>query len=384
MKKILPLLFMTLTLLSCEKVITKQKAIKDIEGLEANIDLFTQDGKGGLFNRYKWYEYDMPTHLVWPLLDIYALKTPNDIYKLQIQSYYGPNTTAGIITLAYASQTSGLQSLTINASACGNPYTTPDYNECLKDPNRNAFTYVNLASKKMWMMTDADSLLDSSWDIAFKDMAIKLNSGTTGPGNVSGALVKRFSNLFFSANGSVIITELTKASNIQAAMTEFNNTKIQKHYPYVLPEGVDRVINEPQWFSESNQIRSAVDGNFWAIRNYSKLANFKFHISSISETTVDSTLNSEITVEFENTKGLKNGVQQNTFLASTLEKLKTTCLNLETNEMFTCSKDRTDWDLKLTVVNSFKNNQWVRDWRFFVNSGAVGPLTESELDDLRI
>lgn len=303
------------------------------------------------------------------MFDIFAIKVGRENYKFQIISYYDDKKTAGIITFQYSGNNGVIKKQTVDAKACGNPYTMPDYEACLKDPNRNIYTYFRFIDQKRWMMSDQDSLSDFSWDMAFKGTEIKLNSGVTGPGSVSGALVHCFTNLFFDENGYPVLAKLQKKDNHVNASSSFSSIRMDGNYTYYLPEGIDRVIHESLWFEEVDGVRVSLNKNWWVVRTHD-LKFMKTNISSISDIGVDAEKESVVSVSY----GLnQSDLKLADFKFSTKNKVLSQCLNMTLNEVFVCKKDRADWDLKLTVVNVMKEGKWSREWRFFVNSGALGP-----------
>lgn len=359
--------------ISCEKVELRPKNITGIDGMTYSKDEFLKDGKGGLFKNVRWYEYDMSTHIIWPVFDVFAIKANNDTYKFQIINYY-ESSVAGRIIFQYSGRDGVIKKQFVDAEACGNPYTNPDYENCLKDPERNIFTYFRFSDLKTWTMNDEESLKDETWDMAFKGTDIKLNSGVTGPGVVSGALVHRFNNLFFDESGYAVLSKLQKKDNHLAAINSFSSIKMDGHYTYYLPEGIDRVIFENYWFQESSGIRQAITENWWTVRTHD-LKYMDMHFTAINESAVNGQVETSVHLEYQSSNRLQASSE---FNFSTQSKLLSQCLKMSTGEIYTCSKDRFDWDLKLTIVNVMRNGEWKREWRFFVNNGAIGPFFRSQ------
>ena len=77
----------------------------------------------------------------------------------------------------------------------------------MNDPEQNVFTYFDIDSFTSERMTDAEALLKSNWDIAFKTTEIKLNAGISGPSHVLGALARQLT-VFNNVLGQIDLSKL--------------------------------------------------------------------------------------------------------------------------------------------------------------------------------
>lgn len=71
------------------------EGITTISGLGFPSSAYKADGTGGTFSSHPWYRYNInpaSPHRITPTYNIYLVKKGNDIYKVQIASYYHPLT----------------------------------------------------------------------------------------------------------------------------------------------------------------------------------------------------------------------------------------------------------------------------------------------------
>ncbi|HET6681751.1 MAG TPA: HmuY family protein [Gemmatimonadaceae bacterium] len=64
---------------------------------------FTADGFGGVFVESPWFRYNLlgDDHHIWPTFNVYLIRTGDDVYKIQLTSYYDLNGSARRITFRY-------------------------------------------------------------------------------------------------------------------------------------------------------------------------------------------------------------------------------------------------------------------------------------------
>ena len=149
-------LFLIPFIAACDEVNLKPKDENACrEEVKAFNGIYTLDGKGGLFQNSQWFSYDGVNHIVWPRYDIYAVKTPARIYKVQIMGFYQPGTDVpGYYTLQVQPQGGPVSRLFFEAQGCGNIYSNPDFQACSADPEKNRATYVDLEALQTTKMTD--------------------------------------------------------------------------------------------------------------------------------------------------------------------------------------------------------------------------------------
>lgn len=65
---------------------------------------WTTDGFGGVFDAHPWYRYNLEgNHQIWPTYDVYLIRSGEEVYKVQLVSYYNAsNGDARHITFRYA------------------------------------------------------------------------------------------------------------------------------------------------------------------------------------------------------------------------------------------------------------------------------------------
>lgn len=77
---------------------------EDIEDASAAPDVaYAGDAFGGVFDEFPWFRYNLTgsDHQIWPTYDVYLLRKGEDVYKVQVTSYYGPAAQPRQITFRY-------------------------------------------------------------------------------------------------------------------------------------------------------------------------------------------------------------------------------------------------------------------------------------------
>lgn len=60
-----------------------------VDGGELPANRFVSDEFGGVFEAKPWYRYDLQgNHQIWPVYNVYLIRTGNEVYKVQPVSYY--------------------------------------------------------------------------------------------------------------------------------------------------------------------------------------------------------------------------------------------------------------------------------------------------------
>lgn len=381
------ILLIVLLVAGCDEVSPKKKqAVPSPEVIEdvGFSGKYVKDGKGGLFNNVKWYYYSLINHVVWGLYDVYMIKTPTEQYRVQIVDYYGGALEESGQFVVRVQWAGGDEVVAMEAKGCGNVYTNPDFTACMADPERNVFTYLDLDTRTVLKMTDADALKDASWDLAFKGTDAKLNSGLSGPSTTVGAVLHRFP--FFFENGTPSDSAVTQPELQAKAKADFLRVPLPEVIHYFLPDGIDRVIHENYWYTEAaNGLRTAQDQTWWIVQSHDGRAFAKLRVASLTdvkesaeEMGFTTQLKLEWFVQEPGATTFANVPQTWSVDLSTTQKTTSLCLNLQTAVSAKCSSSDKGWEIKLVALNAFKDAAWTRDWRFFTSNGAYGPLTADE------
>jgi len=71
---------------------------------DAPASVYAADAFGGVFKSHPWYRYNLTgnDHLIWPTFDVYLVRRGDEVYKLQIVSYYSAAAEARFITVRFA------------------------------------------------------------------------------------------------------------------------------------------------------------------------------------------------------------------------------------------------------------------------------------------
>ena len=381
-KKITYLMLCWPILISCDRAVpvASQTPIVQSEDIIASDQDFYKDGKGGLFNNLKWYIYNFSNHFIYSVFDIYALKSRGEYFQLQISSYY-ENDTPGIYTLYIKDSDDAVESATVDAKACGNSTTNPDYYPCMGNPAKNAFTYLNLRTKDSWVMTDSEALGRQDWDIAFKTTEVKLNSGLSGPGDVVGSLLFRNQNLFDGAaiNLEALVAEVR--SEGWRSYFEDNEDTEESSLSYYPQDGIDRIIYEDFWWqtsAEGSRLKTVNSENWWVIRSPRSGYFYKLRAKDIVHYDDESILSFEVQEQSPIDDAFQDrfrDIEINPIVYD--QKFQTQCIYLDSGSSGACQDDL--WDIKLVVANTSDSESV---WRIFVNSGAYGPLSFEEVQNV--
>lgn len=151
-----------------------------------------------LFGDYKWYSYNLLNHRVYPLFDVYAIRSNSgQYYKVQIIDYYSKTTQeAAHYELRVQRPDGRVTKLHIAAVGCGDPIggVVPECDE------HNTYVFLNLDTEAVTHMSPEEAILVADWDLGFKRTDVLLNSPSVGVGQTQGALLYRNEN-FFGAFG---------------------------------------------------------------------------------------------------------------------------------------------------------------------------------------
>jgi len=70
---------------------------------DAPAEVYAGDAFGGVFDEHPWYRYNLEgNHQIHPTFDVYLVRRGDDVYKVQLVSYYGPTGDTRQITFRYA------------------------------------------------------------------------------------------------------------------------------------------------------------------------------------------------------------------------------------------------------------------------------------------
>lgn len=371
--KLIPLL-VALLIFSCREIVesTPPEKITDIKAFLKKASPYVLDESLDIFLTSPWYTYDEANHIIWPIFQVYSFKSKGQYFKVQVIDYYDSQSQPGFYTLRI--QPEGKESFLwdFEAKGCGNVYTNLDYKDCLKNPQKNIYTYLNFKTLSSWKMSEAEALLRGDWDMAFNGTEVKINSGNSGPGDSRIGDLYLYGGFFF--NEAADFQEIAEVSFSDKGERFFNLSQDLRSVAFALPPGIDRVVYEPYWFETRGEFFKARPESWWILKGGAEKTYFKFHISNITEEKVDDLISSTIEFEFYSQGVVDQGFGEALqgwklpVIDSSMRLIKW-CLDFKIQEVVDCSAN--DWDLLLSVSNRRGN----RRWRINVNQGAIGPLS---------
>ncbi len=364
-----------IALSSCRDVaqVIRPPAVTNYEAFITKGSPYVKDEPFDVFLAKPWYSYDEANHIIWPVFQVYALKANQRYYKLQVIDYYDDQSQPGNYTLRIQPEGQAAYEWSFEAQGCGNVYTNLSYKECLKDPEQNIYTYLNLETRQSWKMATWQARSRGDWHIAFNGTEVKINAGDQGPGQTRIGDLYLYQDFFF--NGAADFQEIAEVSFSDKGQRFFDLDLDVRSAAFALPPGVERVVFEDDWFRDVRGSRKAVDSSWWIVKGGEGNTFSKFRFREIDEVSVGRVVESTFTLEF-----FYQGQSDSQFEAtprlwklpmiSSRERLLKWCLDFDSQEIIECSDSR--WDLQLSVRNRGRR----RRWQINVNAGAMGPLTQ--------
>lgn len=171
-----------------------------------------------LFSDYKWYAYNLLNHRVYPLFDVYAIRSGSGLlYKVQIIDYYSKvnHQQSGHYELRVQGPDGVTQKLAVSAEGCGDPVggVVPDCDQ------ENSYAFISLDTQVVAKMTLEQAALNQDWDLGFKRTDVVMNAPSVGVGQTQGALLYRNENFFGAfgfANYSLLMDAYTQGGELKA------------------------------------------------------------------------------------------------------------------------------------------------------------------------
>lgn len=375
------LIILSLITISCSKVEPLNKTSEQINLNEflAIKSQYVSDKSSDLFIESPWYIYDENNHIIWPIFSVYAIRTQGLYYKLQITNYYDDRANPGIYSLRVSKENGVSKEYQFEAQGCGNVYTNSDFDQCVLDPHKNIYTYLNLETGKTKKQTDSQAKIDNDWDIAFNGTNIRLNSGKHGSKGVRAANLFVYSN--FYKNGTADFQKISEVS-FSTKGSEFFNLELDlRNVAYSLPPGVNRIINEPDWFVEDKEtgLRTAISKNWWLIKSGTNDSFIKFNIAEINERVIeDDKIETSLTINsyYQSKESEVFDTNLRTWtpnIITSAKRLVRVCYDLDEQQEVSC-KSKGVWDIKFTALN-----KKTRRWKIEVATGAIGPLSLEDI-----
>lgn len=361
-------------LFSCREVVevSRPPVVTNYDAFITKASPYVKDESLDVFASQPWYAYDESNHIIWPIFRVYALKANRQYYKVQIVDYYNDRSEPGNYTLRIQPEGRKAFEWDFEAQGCGNVYTNLNFKECKRDPNQNIYTYLNFENQTSWKMPDVEARLRSDWHMAFNGTDVKINAGNQGPGDARIGDLYLFGGFFF--NGAIDFQEVAEVSFSDKGKRFFDLNLGVTQATFALPPGVERVINESDWFAETRGSRLAKADSWWVVKGGEGDTFSKFHFKSIDETKEGEKITTAMTLDY-----FYQGVGENEFSTdlkswklppfSTDDEFLQWCLDFDSQSVIECSDER--WDIRLSVLNF----DGIREWFIAVNVGALGPLS---------
>ncbi|OIQ17554.1 MAG: hypothetical protein BM556_12180 [Bacteriovorax sp. MedPE-SWde] len=376
--KIILAIIISLTLLSCAKVKPLDKAtiVENFDQFIAKQSQYVKDSSTDVFEESPWYSYDEPNHIIWPTFSVYSIRSNGNYYKVQMINYYDTQANPGVFTLRVAKDGQSSKVYSFEAQGCGNVYTNPNFESCLLNPETNIYTYLNLSNGNTFKTTDAQAKKRSDWDVAFNGTTIRTNAGKYGSKGTRAANVFIYRSFF--PRGIVDYQRIAEVSFSDKGERFFNLDMDIRNIPFALPPGVNRVINEPDWFKNSSTtdgLFEAVNKNWWIVRSAESNSYTKLNIDKIVETIdLDNKIDTDIHFKTYH-QSITDDAFDTTEMSWKLDTINSSkrlikiCIDLDKRAKVSCNSSIKTWDIKLTILNRKK-----RRWKIDTANGAIGPL----------
>ena len=376
-------LLLFIFIISCAKVepLTDKVIEESFSDYITSKSQYIEDESSDIFEVTPWYAYDENNHIIWPTFSVYALRTNNNYYKIQILDYYDSAANPGNFTLRVQKEGEAEKILTFKATGCGNIYTNRNYLTCLENPLTNIYRYLNIETGKVYDFTDIEARESTDWDMAFNGTSIRINAGKYG--NKGSRIGSLFIYTNFFPGGVVDYQRIAEVSFSDRGARFFNLDMDLRQIPYALPPGVDRVINEPDWFKESEvnpKLFSAVKKNWWLVKSGEGDSYFKVNFAEINELMVsESEVETEIVIDsyYQSKNALEFSEELRQWKLepfSSSRRLVRICLDLDQMKTVHCSREKSKVDLTFLALNKDK-----RLWKIQTTTGAIGPLSYEDI-----
>lgn len=145
----------------------------------AEVPFLFEDKPGGAF--VDWYLYDPTSHLLYSRYHVFGVRRGEQLFKVQILSYYGEAQGAPVSAL-YQLRSAQLSKdgakatidwVDVDGTAGGAAPAEDAASSCL-----------NLESGEVLLLTPEQAAESSAWDLCFRRATITVNGGDGGPGDV--------------------------------------------------------------------------------------------------------------------------------------------------------------------------------------------------------
>lgn len=342
---------------------------------------YIEDKSSDIFEETPWYSYDENNHIIWPTFSVYSLRTNKSYYKLQILDYYDQNSNPGHFTVRVAKEGDHEKIYSFKAAGCGNIYTNSNYETCLNNPLTNIYRYLNIETGDVYDLTDAQAKNNLNWDLAFNGTSIRVNAGKYG--NKGTRIASLFIYSEFFSGGVVDYQKIAEVSFSDRGSRFFDLEMDLRNIPYSLPPGVERVINEVDWFQVSEvdeRLHTAIEENWWLIRSSDHKSYFKFNMAEINESIVeDEKIETEFVIHsyYQSKDDLEFSPERRIWRLepfSSKKRLVRLCLDLDAQEAVHCSREKEKVDISFTALN-----RTPRRWKIETHSGAIGPISFEDI-----
>ncbi|WP_020410158.1 HmuY family protein [Hahella ganghwensis] len=305
----------------------------------------------------------------------------NHRFPSKLTHYLAAGSLASIITLTGCS--SG------NSTPPEESHSDSDlYTSAVIDASSNEnYTYYNLETGQTVALTDAQAATSDAWHIAFRRLSVKLNGGSSGSGNVRGALAATQDDFYNDGepNANVFLNATTDSEEEHLLADVDTGTltfQADSQSSAIATSGtVSGTTMDMGWYNY-NRVTHGISvntDNAWLLRSNSGDSYARFHASDLTYTpggNLDVTFDFDVQSDGDTTF---NGTA--TFNASVPVSGGSACFDFDTDTEVDCAT-QTSWDLKLEIDG--------RDWNLWTNSGVSGngnggalgdPYTYAELFD---
>jgi hypothetical protein len=92
------ILLLNFIMFSCRQIVEVEapQKITDIRAFIKKSSPYVKDESLDIFLTKPWYTYDEANHIIWPIFQVYSLKTKGKYYKMQVIDYYDDNSLPGL------------------------------------------------------------------------------------------------------------------------------------------------------------------------------------------------------------------------------------------------------------------------------------------------
>lgn len=234
------------------------------------------------------------------------------------------------------------------------------------DDPANRWSYLNLATGELLALTDQQAESSKDWHMAFKRVGIRINGGSSGPGEVTAAVIDDQAE-FYSEQGEPVSSVFEQAS-AQSELAALEQSVDTSQLPFESDRYVASINGNGQDTSASwwlyDRVNHSVNANpdVWSVVRGSSGESFaKLHVTDIQQ--ADRQISIEMWIQPEGADAF--AASPVVWTAAIGMAGGSLCYDFEQMMQVDCTAQASFWDLQVEVSNNGQS------WNLWTNGGVV-------------